>query len=530
MREEPTDTRADRKRRDLKIVLILTGIYVLAISTLLRAHVLYKDDIGRAVEGYLRWAKSSRYVSDLLAVLIQGGVSLTDQSPLQQLIAALFMAAASLITVRALCPVAGKLSVHKVSPVNGSDLTQGTVQGRNGERKEQSGDSTGSCLDSKDRTGFVKYLAALGMGLNPYFLECFSFQFDAAFMAFSVLVAVFPFFIGPRRRKAFLTATLICTLLVMMSYQASSGIFPILVLFYALLRWTDRELEGKPALALIGQSAAVYLAALAIFRLFFMHNSSEYNSGEMIPFSRLLPGLAVNYRKLAWCLWHDFSMYWKLLFLAVILLFFVMVLWTSQRNRIVTFAALAAVVVMSFLLSNGVLIMVEKLRGTRRAAYGFFMILSFMMIVVAVRDRIYAGKVVCILVFWTYFAFAFTYGNAVAENDRWIGSRLEMAACDLNALDLMQTDTRKQIQLAGEIPPNEELERLGKVYPVLQFTLPPGRANYQWNRYRLLHCYGLKNVYTDKKNDLRKANLPLLLDTMAYEIYGDEGHVLIVFG
>ncbi len=507
MQESSAEIRSGQKMRDLKIVLILTGIYILAVSTLLRAHVLYKDDIGRAVEGYLRWAKSSRYVSDLMAVLINGGVSLSDQSPLQQLIAALLMALASLIAVRALGPAEGKSS----------------LAGR-------SRNAVGSRLFSKDRGGFVKYLAALGMGLNPYFLECFSFQFDAAFMAFSVLMAVFSFCIGPLRRKAFLTTAFLCTLLVMMSYQASSGIFPILVLFYALLQWIDRELEGKQALALVGQSAAVYLAALAIFRFFFMHNSNEYNSGEMIPFSRLLPGLTANYRKLAWCWWHDFTMYWKLLFLAVILLFFVMVLWTSQRNRIVTFAALTAVVVMSFLLSNGVLIMVEKLRGTRRAAYGFFMILSFMMIVVAVRDKIHIGKVVCFLVFWTYFAFSFTYGNAVGENDRWIGSRLEMAACDLNALDIMQTDTPKQIQLAGNIHPDETLERLEKVYPVLQFTLPSREGNYQWNRYRLLHCYGLKNVYYDKSNDLREANLPLLLDTMAYEIYGDEGHVLIVFG
>ena len=34
MREESTDTRADWKRCDLKIVLILSGIYILAISTL----------------------------------------------------------------------------------------------------------------------------------------------------------------------------------------------------------------------------------------------------------------------------------------------------------------------------------------------------------------------------------------------------------------------------------------------------------------------------------------------------------------
>ena len=96
----------------------------------------------------------------------------------------------------------------------------------------------------------------------------------------------------------------------------------------------------------------------------------------------------------------------------------------------------------------------------------------------------------------------------------------------------MNNTSERLIRLAEvniESKRNEELERLEKVYPVLQFTLPSREANYQWNRYRLLHCYGLKNVYEDKKNDLREVNLPLLQDTMAYEIYGDEAHVLIVF-
>ena len=154
-KEKTTVFREGWNRKDLKTLLILTGIYVLGISTLLRAHVLYKDDLERVVrEGYLGWEMCSRYISNYLAILIQGGVSLTDQSPLQQLIAALFMAASSLIVVRAL------ESVHEPS----------------------------------DRRGrWVKYPAAVIMGLNPYFLACFSFQFGSAFMAFSVLAAVFPF-------------------------------------------------------------------------------------------------------------------------------------------------------------------------------------------------------------------------------------------------------------------------------------------------------------------------------------------------
>ena len=58
------------------------------------------------------------------------------------------------------------------------------------------------------------------------------------------------------------------------------------------------------------------------------------------------------------------------------------------------------------------------------------------------------GKLVC-EVFWIFFSFSFTYGNALEENSRWVGVQLETAVRDLNSLALMQTDTKKQIQLAG---------------------------------------------------------------------------------
>ena len=222
----------------------------------------------------------SEQISATIWILIQGGVSLTDQSPLQQLIAALFMAASSLIVVRAL------ESVHEPS----------------------------------DRRGrWVKYPAAVIMGLNPYFLACFSFQFDSAFMAFSVLAAVFPFALSPRRRKTFLAASLVCTLVVMMTYQASSGIFPMLVLFYALLQWTDRRTEGKQPLS--GSAAGSGLASST-----FLCTPPSYKL--RCSFAHLLSGLEKNYRILLRVLRHDFPLFWKILFLLAGMLFFVSVLWT----------------------------------------------------------------------------------------------------------------------------------------------------------------------------------------------------------
>ena len=128
-----------------KALLILFAVSVVGISAILRANFYYMDDSPRAALGYKQWDYFSRYLSTALATLVHGGDYLVDAAPLPQMLAMLIMAVSGILMGYIFC----------------------------------------------ERTTFSGWeLAVLSiLGLNPYFLGCVSFRFDAPYMAFSVLAA-----------------------------------------------------------------------------------------------------------------------------------------------------------------------------------------------------------------------------------------------------------------------------------------------------------------------------------------------------
>ena len=50
----------------IKPFLILSVIYIIAFSAIIRANFLYVDDLGRAYSGYKDWDAFSRYTSNFL--------------------------------------------------------------------------------------------------------------------------------------------------------------------------------------------------------------------------------------------------------------------------------------------------------------------------------------------------------------------------------------------------------------------------------------------------------------------------------
>lgn len=66
---------------------LLTGIYLVGISAILRANVNYVDDIGRVADGYRGWENFSRFISNGLSTLMHTDNYITDISPMTQLLA-----------------------------------------------------------------------------------------------------------------------------------------------------------------------------------------------------------------------------------------------------------------------------------------------------------------------------------------------------------------------------------------------------------------------------------------------------------
>jgi len=166
-------------RQFVKPVLIMFGIYAFGISAIIRADFLYIDDIGRSAHGYRGWENWSRHISSFLAIFIHADTRINDISPLTQLIAV--------------------SSVVLVYVINNEKITKTALA------------------------------ASIPIGLSPYFLECFSYKFDAPYMALSVFVSIVPF-VFMKNMLAFSVASVLGILIMCMTYQASSGIYIIIVI------------------------------------------------------------------------------------------------------------------------------------------------------------------------------------------------------------------------------------------------------------------------------------------------------------
>lgn len=107
----------------------LLVLYLIGISAIVRANVPYIDDVRRMASGQRNFG-FGRKLADALAVLVHADKIARDVSPLTQLLAVCFLAAA------------GCIVIHLVTEKRGFDLWP--------------------------------VIAVLPLGLSPYFLECLS--------------------------------------------------------------------------------------------------------------------------------------------------------------------------------------------------------------------------------------------------------------------------------------------------------------------------------------------------------------------
>ncbi|HFD2067895.1 glucosyltransferase domain-containing protein [Serratia marcescens] len=140
----------------------------------------YIDDLGRSIHGFAHWTANGRPAADMIMILLNAGMPLTDTSPLPQLMAVMVF----------------------------------IVVGRHVGKTFFDGNT------------LLSALAALSLIASPYLLENLSYRFDALTMSLSIALAIFSATLQTRYAAAieisFKTALLI---LVLSLYQASINIY-----------------------------------------------------------------------------------------------------------------------------------------------------------------------------------------------------------------------------------------------------------------------------------------------------------------
>lgn len=479
----------------VKPCLVMCLVYLLGVSAIILAGVHYADDVARTTYGYGGWAGFSRYISTVASHGLHGDWYLTNIAPWPQLLAIMILSFASILFI---CIVMGRDIFRK-----------------------------------KWTKWIWPVIAVVPLGLNPYMLECLSYQYDSVYMAVSVLFAVMPVaFWKNKKWWAYSAAITIGMLVVCMTYQASVGIFPMLVIFVAVREWSNKDIKNKEIVKFVLVSIAVFLLTLVVFQKILMRPRDAYASNSLPEIGSFCQVLLEHLRQYFELIWGDFRTTWRVPIGVIGIIFVGIFVARSRRNKIGAGAVACVTIVLMAVCSLIIYAALEKPLYAPRAMYAVGAFIAVMSVYIAGGK--YSGfvvKIPVVVLSYCFVMFALTYGNALKEQNEFRNSRVEMVMNDLNDLAAMKADGEKIVQVDGEVGLSPVIRNMPiDDYQILyRLMMPTFSKNVPWMTYRITEQRWFDNIYWNPGVDLKERDLPLLKDTVLYKIYGDERSILIEF-
>lgn len=462
---------------------IISVLLLFFMNSIFKANFKYIDDIGRTAHGYRGWSNFSRYLSSFLSIFLHSDTYLTDISPLPQVLAIFIMSLTSIILF------------HLFS--NGKKFT------------------------------FYNIIAMIPLTINPYFLECLSYKYDAPYMALSILASTVPFLFYKKNKLLFSITSFLGLLTMCLTYQASSGIYLLLIIFYALFLYKENT-KIKKIISFITQSILLYLASLLIYKIFFMQTVTDYVSNTLFPFLKLPAGFFENLQTYYQLLIKDFKTGWLILIAILFIGFLIFSTITSKRNKFTTFLLTGFSLVFGLMLSFGIYPAFTNPLFSPRAMYGFGFLLTLILLQISNWDRFYILKIVSLMLCWCFITFAFTYGNALSEQKEYTKYRMYLVTNDLNNLEIMNNNQIKQIKIIGNIGKSPVIQNMPQDYQILNRLIPSTFGGGDvWSSAYFFSYLNIKNITISKDDSLLALDLPIIKDTMYHEIRGDDTHIII---
>jgi hypothetical protein len=468
--------------------LILTAIYLLGILTIIRANFSYNDDLDRALKGYRGWSVWGRYIADFLSTILHMNLRLTDISPLPQILAVLILAASTLAFLKAL---------------------------------------------SQDNITVSALVAAIPIGLSPYFLENYSFKFDAPYMALSVFFSIIPFLFY-RKTAVFCITSFFCLIAMCMSYQAASGIYIVMVLIIACRLWISGETPVKNILTFITASMISYLTALIFFKTALFVSMPDGSASTIaLSLNRLFPGIVSNSITYVRTIIGDFRGNLLVVLLPLsILLFIIINVFSSKRNRALTFAVMLIGVPVMLVLSYGAYLALQNPLWLPRAFIGFGVftaaILTCTVTMPAANKALkFCSIAAALLVSYNFLVIDLAYGNALAEQKQYQNFRTALLIADINR-NLDNSLVEPVIRIENNIGYSPVIDNISKTCPLVKrlvyIALSGGN---EWGHLPL-HYYRFNHAADyEYANDNSFSVLPVLVDNHYHTIRGDGKYFFI---
>lgn len=465
-----------------KPFLWLLGIYIVATFSIIRADFDFMDDLGRITYGYRGWENYSRWISVYGSIFLHDGRYITDISPFTQWLALGLMSLAGVIILK--------------------------------------------CFTRTNNIPWYGILCILPMTLSPYFLECFSFKFDSPYMALSVLGSVLPFLWWRGKIHNFLIMSFVGLFLMCNTYQASSGIYIVMALFMLLQDFIAGE-NKSDLLKKLGMVMGVFLLSMGIYKIMMV---KEVGAAQMAPINRMYEQVILNIKTNFRLFKSDLPKRWLLYAYGIGCMTVISSFLNAKKRKLLCVIFTILVVIGGAILSFGIYILLRAHPWAPRTMYGIGVYISVMAaFLVGGGKNFYLDKILCLCLSWSCMIYSLTYGNALVQEKKYVDFRTSIICSDLDKI-LSKSHSKKKIEFIGDGGHSPVVTNIAKKYPVIKRVMRPYlHHTYLWSYYFLFHQSKIKNIQREifKKNDLRKYNLPVILERNYHTIRADDKNVLI---
>ena len=477
-------------KNNQKMIVAFFCIFLLAYLPILRANYNYIDDMARARFGFRNWIDFGRYINEYLSIVIHADILLNDISPLPQLIAIFILALVCTIIIRIFMP--------------------------------------------QPQFSWIHIFCALPICLSPYFLECISFKFDALYMSLSLLFGVLPLLFISSNKVHYYLMIIICTIGMCTTYQASSGIFMLLVVFYSAVEWNNGKELALTILSVLW-SFGFYLFGLIIFKFLIWRDNTIYHYVDSHISNNIVQTTFDNLLVYTDILLKDINIQWKIVVFAIVFSFLTSFVLSSKKKKYKSFIIALLVLIIGYILSYGAYLIVVKPSVFPRTMIGLGVYLALLEITtIGLPKRIMLASISGMVCAWMLFTFSLAYGNALAEQQRYDEYRINMIVNDLNKLPNFNNDNLREISFHGSIGHSPVVKRMIKRYGVLGRLVPIRMQEglFYGETYILMHYNlpGWKYSDFDDKSIIpaNYTSIPIFIETAFHTIRADQENIVII--
>lgn len=332
-----------------------------------------------------------------------------------------------------------------------------------------------------DEFTVLKAIAASIIGVYPFFYHNILYSFDAVFMGLSVLFAIIPL-LAFNNLKLFSILTIVCTVVVLTTYQSSSGIFPALVIILLLQKYFVDRISLINSVKIFLAAFISYFIAILLFRFFIYKEFNGHISTEALSIIELIPGIIKNsVTYLAYTkemLGNNYILYFS-----IFVILYVVIRYTLEaKQKYLAVVVISVMIVISFVITAGLPILMKEYHLQIRYLIGinaYFAVLT--LILVQYGNKLF--KFFTVLFVINLLAIGNIMGNII--NDQWQYDKFRITVGISELVPLLTNEYK--ISFSGNPTNKVSFNQYNGKYPVLE-ALIYGRSN--------LNIYGKEKIFS----------------------------------